>query len=575
MAMPGDTMIPLLGTSYWAYELSTSILNGSLPLSRLNDQVTRIVATWYQLGQNTGFPDPNFSSWTNDTIGPYHPGALLSAYGTVNQHVDVQADHANVSRAVATDSITMLKNVNFTLPLAENISIALFGTDQAMNPNGVNSCASRGCDEGTLGMGWGSGTANYPYMDDPLTAIRKVASSVESCNTDTAPLSVSNNSDTTAIVFVNADSGEGSITVEGNPGDRTASGLYVWHDGDTLVEKVAQEHSTVIVVVHSVGPILMENWIDLPSVKAVLLAHLPGQEAGLPITDVIFGNTSPSGHLPYSIPKAESDYPASVGIATTLLGQVQDTFSEGLYIDYRYLNKHSVAPRFPFGYGLSFTSFSFSDASIEALIPINSVQGTPPPRSPKGPTPSYSSNIPPASEVAYPANLTRVDRYLYPYLDDPYSITNSSAYPYPNGYSTTQKPGPAAGGGLGGNDALWDTVFNISVTVTNVGKVAGKVVAQLYLQYPSGIAYDTPIIQLRDFAKTNSLAAGSSQRLTMSLARKDLSVWDVVSQNWIVPETNTPYSIWIGASSGELRTMCSTDGTGCQYNITSPVTTDV
>ena len=163
MAMPGDTMIPLLGTSFWAYELSTSVLNGSVPLSRLNDQVTRIVATRYQLGQDQNYTEPNFSSWTNDTIGPYYPGAVISPYGIVNEHVNVEADNANLSRVIARDSITLLKNDNMTLPLSKNSTLALFGTDQAKNPNGINSCASKACDEGTLGMGWGSGTANYPY----------------------------------------------------------------------------------------------------------------------------------------------------------------------------------------------------------------------------------------------------------------------------------------------------------------------------------------------------------------------------------------------------------------------------
>ncbi|KAI4143373.1 MAG: hypothetical protein LQ340_007029, partial [Diploschistes diacapsis] len=350
VAMPGDTMIPLLGTSYWNYELSTAVLNGSLPLSRLNDQVTRIVATWFQLGQDQNYPAPNFSSWTNSTVGLLYPGAVISPVGVVNQHVDVQADHANVSRTISRDSITLLKNDNSTLPLARNSSLALFGTDQAKNPIGINSCSSRACDEGTLGMGWGSGTANYPYLDDPVTAIMGMASSTTSYNTDVFPLTVNPTDGTTAVVFVNADSGEGSETVEGNPGDRTVSGLNTWHSGDTLVQQAAEKYSTVIVVVHSVGPVIMENWINLPSVKAVLLAHLPGQEAGASLTDVMFGSYSPSGRLPYSIPVAESDYPASVGIASATFGQVQDTFSEGLYIDYRYLNKHSIAPRFPFGH---------------------------------------------------------------------------------------------------------------------------------------------------------------------------------------------------------------------------------
>ena len=161
--MPGDTApVPLLGLSYWAYELSTSILNGSVPVDRLNDMVTRIVATWYQLGQDKNYPEPNFSSWTNDTVGPLYPGALISPQGVVNQHVNVQATHANISRTVARDSVTLLKNDNSTLPLSPMASLKVFGTDQAKNPDGINSCGSKACDTGTLGMGWGSGSVNYP-----------------------------------------------------------------------------------------------------------------------------------------------------------------------------------------------------------------------------------------------------------------------------------------------------------------------------------------------------------------------------------------------------------------------------
>lgn len=69
MSMPGDGAIPLLGLSYWGYDLSTAILNGTIPLSRLNDMVTRIVATWYQFGQDKDYPLPNFSSNTADPAG--------------------------------------------------------------------------------------------------------------------------------------------------------------------------------------------------------------------------------------------------------------------------------------------------------------------------------------------------------------------------------------------------------------------------------------------------------------------------------------------------------------------------
>ena len=111
--------------------------------------------------------------------------------------------------------------------------------------------------------------------------------------------------------------------------------------------------------------------------------------------------------------------------------------------------------------------------------------------------------------------------------------------------------GTAANPGQRVQAAAATTVY-LPYTVTNTGNVSGKAVAQLYVQFPSGISYDTPIIQLRDFSKTDTLAAGASQQLKMRVTRKDLSVWDVVSQNWIVPNPSGDYGIWLGRRDGNL-----------------------
>jgi beta-glucosidase len=157
MSMPGDGEIPLLGLSYWAYDLSTSILNGTIPLSRLNDMVTRIVATWCQFGQDKDYPLPNFSANTADPTGLCYPAALLSPTCVTNQYVNVQDDHAKVARNISREAITLLKNDNDTLPLPTNAILKIFGSDAQNNPDGINACTQRSCDTGVLGMGWGSG----------------------------------------------------------------------------------------------------------------------------------------------------------------------------------------------------------------------------------------------------------------------------------------------------------------------------------------------------------------------------------------------------------------------------------
>ena len=414
-----------------------------------------------------------------------------------------------------------------------------------------------------------TGTANYPYLDAPIDAIKRKAANVTYYSSDSFPSGLTAAAGDIAMVFISSDSGENQYTVEGNDGDRSSSGLYAWHSGDALVKAAAAKYATVIVVVHTVGPILVENWIDLPSVKAVVFAHLPGQEAGDSLTDILFGDYSPSGHLPYSIPKAESDYPSSLSLMGFQFFQVQDTFSEGLYIDYRYLNKQKVAPRFAFGHGLSYTTFSRT-ATIAAVTPLSSV---PPAREAKGSTPVYSTAIPPASEVDWAkAGFSAIWRYLYPYLDNPESISASKAFVYPTGYTTTPKPDPPAGGGEGGNPALWDVMYTLSVNVTNTGSVAGKDVVMVFVQYPSDSAWDTPIIQLRAFEKTDTLAKGASETVTLSITRKDLSIWDVVSQNWVIPVSSSqPFVFWVGESTANMTLACESLSGVCSAGRASPV----
>ena len=482
----------------------------------------------------------------------------------MNQFVDVQGDHNKVARAVARDAITLLKNEDNTLPLQAAASLKVFGSDAGGNPDGLNACADAGCNKGVLTMGWGSGTARLPYLITPEDAIRNKSSSTEFHITDSFPGDVTANPDDVAIVFINADSGENYITVESNPGDRTTAGLYSWHGGDDLVKDAAEAFSTVVVVVHTVGPIILEEWIDLPSVKSVVFAHLPGQEAGNSLVDVLFGDYSPSGHLPYTIPTAESNYPESVSIIEGALGQVQETYSEGLFIDYRHFQKTNITARYPFGHGLSYTTFEFSDPSFASITPLSEY---PPTRPVKGSTPTYPTDIPAASEVAWPANFNRIWRLLYPYLDNPESISNDGEYPYPDGYTTDPQPDPRAGGSQGGNAALWDVAFTVSLTVQNTGSVPGRAVPQLYVELPASAGYptDTPRLQLRQFEKTKTLGAGERVIVNLDVTRKDVSVWDVEAQDWRVfgNGSGEGVKLWVGESVEDMKIVCVVGAGGC------------
>ncbi|KAL4733348.1 putative beta-glucosidase L [Aspergillus similis] len=344
MTMPGSDFATPPGSIYWGENLAAAIANGSVPQARLDDMVTRILAAWYLVGQDQGHPPVAFSSWD---------GGAASVNVTT-------PEHGELARAIARDSIVLLKNTNASLPLARPASLAVIGSDAIVNPDGANACADRGCNKGTLAQGWGSGTAEYPYLVSPLDAIEeKLAGAGTAIITSTTDDATSGAEAAaaaeTAIVFITSDSGEGYITVEGHEGDRNT--LDPWHDGNSLVQAVARTNTPTVVVLHSVGPVTLETILAEPNVVAIIWAGLPGQESGHALTDILFGDYAPSGKLPFTIGKSEDDYGADW---TT--SQVDD-FAEGLFIDYRHFDQYGIEPRYEFGFGLSYTTFNYSTLS--------------------------------------------------------------------------------------------------------------------------------------------------------------------------------------------------------------------
>lgn len=106
--------------------------------------------------------------------------------------------------------------------------------------------------------------------------------------------------------------------------------LTAWNNGDALIQAIATNHNNVAVIVHSVGPLILEPWIDHPNVTAVLWAGLPGQESGNALVDVLYGAVNPSGRLPYTIAKDQSDYAADITYTgSSDIGGVQIDYTEG------------------------------------------------------------------------------------------------------------------------------------------------------------------------------------------------------------------------------------------------------
>ncbi|KAJ5882328.1 Glycoside hydrolase family 3 [Penicillium soppii] len=223
-----------------------------------------------------------------------------------------------------------------------------------------------------------------------------------------------------------------------------------------------------------------------PNVTAILAAHYPGQEAGNSIVDVLYGDVNPSGHLPYTIAKNSTDYNAPPTTAVSTKGA--DDWQS--WFD----EKLEIDYRY----------FDAQNISVQYEFGFGL---------------SYTTfNISDLSAEALSDSITAIpeDRPIQP----------------------------------GGNPALWETLYNVTASVTNSGRVEGATVPQLYVTFPDSTPEGTPPKQLRGFEKV-SLDAGESRTVAFELMRRDLSYWDVVSQKWIIPEGE--FVVRVGFSSRDLR----------------------
>jgi beta-glucosidase-like glycosyl hydrolase len=144
MTMPGD-IVPGFGT-FFGSNLAAYVRKGIIPEARVDDMATRILASWYLVGQNSpDYPKTNFNA--------FHP-----LDQSTNEHIDVQGDHRHLVREIDAASIVLLKNVNGTLPLVKPRRLVLIGSDAApAHVAGPNEFTDQAGVDGVLAIGWGSG----------------------------------------------------------------------------------------------------------------------------------------------------------------------------------------------------------------------------------------------------------------------------------------------------------------------------------------------------------------------------------------------------------------------------------
>lgn len=191
---------------------------------------------------------------------------------------------------------------------------------------------------------------------------------------------------------------------------------------DGLIRHVADRCNNTIVVLHNAGIRLVDQFVDHPNVTALVFAHLPGEASGRAAVSLLYGRSNPSGKLPYTVARNESDY-AVLGPDVPEKGNFarfpQSNFTEGVFVDYRHFDARNVTPRYPFGFGLSYTAFNYSNLVVAK-----------------------------AKEGAFGE--------------------------YPTGEVVE-----------GGQRDLWDVLVDVSADVANVGGVDGAEVAQLYVGIPA------------------------------------------------------------------------------------------
>jgi beta-glucosidase len=137
---------------------------------------------------------------------------------------------------------------------------------------------------------------------------------------------------------------------------------------DELIEAVEQANPHTIVVLNTGDPVTMRRWID--KTPALLDMWYGGQEGGHALAAILFGDANPSGKLPVSLPKRFEDSPAAANYPGENL---RVDYKEGIYVGYRYYDTKNVEPAFPFGFGLSYTKFDYSDLRV---TPSKVITGT-------------------------------------------------------------------------------------------------------------------------------------------------------------------------------------------------------
>ncbi|MET7338812.1 glycoside hydrolase family 3 C-terminal domain-containing protein [Nonomuraea sp. NPDC005650] len=348
------------------------------------------------------------------------------------------AGHEEIARRVAEEGIVLLENRGGVLPLAPG-TLNVFG--HALHSYRTSLVgAGKINPRHTIGLRSAIGDSDVFTLNEELAAFYQAGG-------DAVPgpgvLARARAASEVGIVVLTRASGE-NMDNSSDPGE-----FYLTDDEDVLIGAVSGAFARTVVVLNTPYPI-DTSFVARHAVDALVLAGIGGMLAGPALLRVLDGTVNPSGRLPDTWAKAYADIPASRNFYDCAGGKprypadvdvwIDTVYEEGLYVGYRYFSTFGVEPAYPFGYGLSYTTFDLVPEPFTALDP--------------------------------------------------------------------------------GREA-----FQIAVTVTNTGEVAGRQVVQAYVSKPDG-ALEQPALELADFAKTGDLAAGACETVVLSIRPGALATYD-------------------------------------------------
>lgn len=304
---------------------------------------------------------------------------MPSNQGIIASNAPDLAGHARLSRQAASDGMVLLKNEQGSLPLAKGIKLASFGITQV---NTLKGGAGSGDVNAAYTVNVVDGLARQFSVDTGLADFYRTffeqnkstsdfggISTIVSCpepSLSQAEIATYAASNDVAVITLGRNSAQGEDRLSGK-------GDYLLSDVEqTLIDDVSSAFHSLgkkVVVLLNIGGVMDTSaWQD--KVDAILLAYMPGQEAGNAIADLLSGTVNPSGKLTQTFPMRYQDVPSSGGFPGTDTdgdGKI-DThyYNEGIYVGYRYYATFGKEVNYPFGHGLSYTQFNYKNTSVQS-----------------------------------------------------------------------------------------------------------------------------------------------------------------------------------------------------------------